>query len=300
MSEHRIILVENQAGLSVELSRLKISRKDYDPVYIKLADIAVLVLHHPAIYLSHGLLNQLAQNGAVVISTDQCHMPSAIQIPLIGNTQHCSRLQLQIKIQNHPNRDLLWQQLIACRLLGQANQLYQQDSQGVQFLLRLVRDLQPGDPKNHEAQGARYFWRYWLEQPHSRDKKGANDPINSALNFAYAILRSMIARCVVAAGLHPALGVHHCNTENPFNLVDDLIEAYRFVAEHRVRELDIQEGLNPETKVALSKLVEVTVMMQHGEFRLAAAIQETVDSFVRALNNKKPQLLLPCFPELKG
>ncbi|PJH64413.1 CRISPR-associated endonuclease Cas1, partial [Salmonella enterica] len=53
------------------------------------------------------------------------------------------------------------------------------------------------------------------------------DGINSGLNYGYIVLRSTIARSLVAHGLHPALGIGHYNEYNSFNLADDLIEAFR-------------------------------------------------------------------------
>ncbi len=55
----------------------------------------------------------------------------------------------------------------------------------------------------------------------------ADDPINSRLNYGYAVVRGYIAWCLVAAGFHPTSGLHHDSQLNAFNLADDLIEPYR-------------------------------------------------------------------------
>ena len=51
--------------------------------------------------------------------------------------------------------------------------------------------------------------------------------INAMLNYGYTILRSAVIRSIVAAGLHPSLGIHHCNQYNAMRLADDLMEPFR-------------------------------------------------------------------------
>jgi len=51
--------------------------------------------------------------------------------------------------------------------------------------------------------------------------------IKDILNCGYAVVRSAIARKLVATGFHPTFGIHHDSQLNAFNLADDLIEPYR-------------------------------------------------------------------------
>ena len=74
-----------------------------------------------------------------------------------------------------------------------------------------------------EALAAReYFANY-----HKGLNRRTEDPINSRLNYGYAVVRSAIIRSLVSAGFHPAFGIHHNNQLNLFNLADDLIEPFR-------------------------------------------------------------------------
>ena len=52
-----------------------------------------------------------------------------------------------------------------------------------------------------------------------------------ASNYGYAVVRSAIARKLVATGFHPTFGIHHDNQLNAFNLADDLIEPYRAIVD---------------------------------------------------------------------
>jgi len=51
--------------------------------------------------------------------------------------------------------------------------------------------------------------------------------LKTRLNYGYAILRAIVARSLVGAGLFTALGIHHRNKYNPYCLADDVMEPYR-------------------------------------------------------------------------
>jgi len=53
------------------------------------------------------------------------------------------------------------------------------------------------------------------------------DGANALLNYGYAVIRAMVARQLMGAGLHPGLPLHHTNEGNPMRLVDDLMEPFR-------------------------------------------------------------------------
>lgn len=71
-----------------------------------------------------------------------------------------------------------------------------------------------------------------------RIKRGATDPLNSMLNYGYAILASSVTRAIVACGLDPAAGVLHSVTRNPTPLTSDIMEPFRApVVDSAIRSL---------------------------------------------------------------
>lgn len=60
-----------------------------------------------------------------------------------------------------------------------------------------------------------------------RQRRGARDPVNSALNYGYGILYGQIERAVVLAGLDPYAGFIHVDRPGKPSLVLDLIEEFR-------------------------------------------------------------------------
>ncbi|MEM5557947.1 CRISPR-associated endonuclease Cas1 [Aliarcobacter cryaerophilus] len=61
----------------------------------------------------------------------------------------------------------------------------------------------------------------------NREGRGANDIINSALNYGYAILTSYVWQSIINSGLEPYAGVLHTNRPGKPSLVLDIMEEYR-------------------------------------------------------------------------
>ncbi len=86
---------------------------------------------------------------------------------------------------------------------------------------------------NLEGRGAEIYWRTishvlradveWL----GRITKGAQDPVNSALNYGYGILYSQVEYALIRAGLDPYAGFVHTDRAGRVSLVYDLVEEFR-------------------------------------------------------------------------
>lgn len=292
MSEHRILLIENPASLSVDLGRLRIRRDGFDDAFVLPRDIAVLCLHHHTIQISVQALRTLAQAGASVIVTDEIHHPCAWLLPHVGNGDLVRRLRQQMVLDSSSIKGQLWQALVKARLNTQATNLRVLNRKGALRLERLANEVQTADKTKCEGQGAKHYWAYLFESEFKREKQGAEDALNARLNFGYAVLRAMVARSLVMAGLNPALGLGHCNMENPFNLADDFIEPYRFVVERHVVQGELGEFDGAARKQILG-FVEQEIKLNGAGYRLPAAINESVASFVRVLDGRAEQLHLP-------
>ncbi len=85
----------------------------------------------------------------------------------------------------------------------------------------------------NEALIAKEYFSYYHEGLNRR----GDDPVKSRLNFGYAVVRSAIARAMVAVGCHPAFGIHHNNQLYTFYLADDLIEPFRATADLGAHEI---------------------------------------------------------------
>lgn len=91
-----------------------------------------------------------------------------------------------------------------------------------------------------EANAAVEYWRAlravvpemygWKE----RDTRGATDPVNSLLNYGYAILRTRVERALHLAGLDSYAGFIHADRPGKPSLTLDMMEEFRSVAVDRL------------------------------------------------------------------
>lgn len=292
MTADRILLIENPADLNIDIGRLRIRRAGMEDAFVAPADVGVLVLHHHTIGISVHVLRALSSAGASVMITDDTHLPAAMLLPTAANRMAPSRLRRQISHLDTPIPAALWQSLVRSRILTQAATLRAIGLNGALRLERLADEVEPGDRTHREGQAARHYWQYMFED-FKRKKEGATDRVNSRLNYGYAVLRSLIARELAAAGLSCELGLGHRSLENPFNLADDFMEPYRFTVERHVRELDQGSDLTSSTKKEVVLFVEREVLIAKQNYRLVPAVRETIASYLRILDSNKGQLVLP-------
>jgi CRISPR-associated protein Cas1 len=91
-----------------------------------------------------------------------------------------------------------------------------------------------------EGRAAHYYWEGWMAMLPGeygwpgRQGRGAQDVINSALNYGYGILYGQVERAIILAGLDPYAGFVHADRPGKPSLVCDLIEPYRAPAVDRV------------------------------------------------------------------
>jgi CRISPR-associated protein Cas1 len=292
MSDHRVLLIESAADLSIDLGRLRIRRNGFDDTFVSPSDIAVACLHHYAIKLSNHVLQALSVAGAVVIITDEYHHPSAMLLPIAGTQEITRRLRQQIALDATLKKSTVWQHLVQAKLRTQSANLRDLGCKGALRLDRLVNQVKPGDVSKCEGQGAKHYWANIFPKGFKRGKQGAEDALNVRLNFGYAVLRAMVARGLVMAGLNPALGVGHINMENPFNLADDFIEPYRFLVERHVATMRDESDFDAQARKRCLGFMELEVKMIGVSWRLPAAIAESVSSYVRVLEGRRDAALV--------
>ena len=293
MSEHRILLIENPARLSVDLGRIRIEREDQKDIFILPLDIAVLLLHHHTVELTVQVLRALTESRSIILITDERHHPSGWLTPMYGLPQASLRLYQQMAVTTE-TRGRLWQAIVQSRIKTEALNLRDLKLNGALRLERLAQEVELGDRAHAEGQAAKHYWDCLFGADFKRDKQGAKDTLNAALNYGYAVLRALLARELAIASLTPMLGLGHMSRENPFNLADDLMEPYRYLVERHVYQCREQlTDFDTDARMRILGFIKQTAKLGNMDFRLPAAIHESVGSFVRALDNGSGGLALP-------
>lgn len=300
-SKRTLEISREPAHLSVRNEQLVLKRDGQTVGQVPCEDIGVVLVDHPQTTYTHAALAKLAESDAAVVICGRDHLPAAILLPMVDHSQVVWRLDAQLSI-SRPLRKQLWRQLVVAKVEAQARNI-SEALPAHRKLQALAREVRSGDPTNIEAQAARVYWANWLWQMAEEETPAfRRDPdlpgLNSFLNYGYAVLRAAIARAIVAAGLLPSVGLHHCNRSNAFCLADDLIEPLRPLVDDRVRELHRQgyEELNQPAKAALLEILTARISLGSGEENigpLMVQLHRYVASLVRCFTGDAKELAIP-------
>lgn len=258
---------------------------------IPLDDIAAVIANAHGLSYTNNLLVALAERCAPFVLCAANHNAVGMVLPIEGNYQQAKRYDAQIAA-NQPLIKRLWAEIVKSKLQQQAAALEAAGSPHIP-LQALVRKVRSGDPDNFEAQGARRYWGLLFGADFRRDQQGGG--LNAMLNYGYTVLRATTARAVVAAGLHPTIGIHHSNEGNAMRLVDDLMEPFRPVIDLKVWQLH-QHGestITPETKRALVGTLYDDMQTSMGTTPVMVCTQKLATSLAQVFLGEKDKLDLP-------
>ncbi|MGH8540385.1 MAG: type II CRISPR-associated endonuclease Cas1 [Stenotrophobium sp.] len=295
----RIIeIAQDGRRLSVDRGFLVIQDQEEELARIPLDDIAAVIGNAHGLTYTNNVLVALAERNVPLVITAANHTPVAFLWPLDSHHEQSGRMDAQLDA-SLPLKKRLWAQIVKAKLQQQAA-VMDACGESPALITALIPKIRVGDPDNIEAQAARRYWSRVMGEGFTRDQDG--DGINALLNYAYAILRSATARAVLAAGLHPSLGLHHSNRQNAMRLVDDLMEPYRPVMDWRVRQLH-QDGTNsvtPEAKRNLVHTLYFDMDTESGRTPLMVCVQKLAVSLAQIFIGGQNQLdfALPLRPLL--
>lgn len=292
----RTLFFSNPAYLSTQDEQLIVNfPSGEDEKSIPIEDLGYLVLEHPQITLTNGLLMKLVENKTAVITCDRQHLPISLLQPLVGHTEQTQRVRKQIAA-SLPLKKQLWQQTVMAKIDNQANLLLKYEKHGLK-LKRYVKEVKSGDSENHEAiAAAHYFQQLFGHVQHFNRTRNGVAP-NNLLNYGYAILRATTARAIVASGLFPSLGIHHKNKYNAFCLADDLMEPFRPFVDEIVFQM-LENGwkideLSTEIKSELLRIPAMDVKLAGKKSPLMNAMSRSSNSLVESFMGTRRTLLFP-------
>ena len=268
-----------------------------ETAFVPFEDIAVIVLNHREITLTHPVLSACAEYGIGLYATGQNHQPAGIFIPFLQHSRTTRMMRKQLGIAR-PAAKQAWANVVRRKIENQAECLKLCVKNGVDRLESYARRIRSGDADNLEGQAAAF---YFVQLFGSNFDRSQELWTNAALNYGYAVLRGAIARGLVAHGLHPTVGLFHDSEQNAFNLADDLIEPFRplvdlYVAKNVGANKD---ELLPTDKQALVALLNTDVGMPQGKMSTLSAIEYAVESLVRVYEEETTDLHLPTLIGLK-
>lgn len=279
LSLHRGFLIVTDTVAQQDIGRVPID------------DVGAVIANAHGLSYSNNLLVALADRCAPFVLCGGNHNAVGMLLPVDGHGQQARRFDAQIRA-SLPASKRLWAQLVRAKLRQQAAVLTMFGAPATP-VSALVKSVRSGDVTNVEAMAARRYWPLLFGTEFRRDREAGG--LNSMLNYGYTILRSAIARGVVAAGLHPTIGLHHSNQTNAMRLVDDLMEPFRPIVDATVKALSLQgmADIDVTVKTALVRVLYADRRTDDGVTPLIGCINRLATSLAQVFLGERRSLDLP-------
>lgn len=289
--ERIVDISSDDVHLAVARGFMTVSRRDEELGRVPLDDIASVIVHAHGVTWTTNLAVRLAERGATMVLCAANHAPIAMTVPLEGHYAQNLRFRAQLEA-TQPLIKQAWKTIVAAKVRMQGSLLAALDRPEGDGLAAMARRVRSGDVGNMEAQAARRYWPALMGVAFRRDQGG--EGANALLNYGYTVLRSSVARAVLAAGLHPTVGLHHANRLNAFALADDLVEPFRPFVDAVARQL-IEEGapnVDGAAKARLAAVLTADVALEGAISPVAMVIQRLASSLAVSFERRRLALAI--------
>lgn len=280
---------EKPARLSTRNGLLVVESGGAEMAAIPCEELAAVVIGHRQVSLTQSVLSELAKAGALLVTCDEKFSPAAMMLPLKAHHVQSERFRLQAALPV-PRRKRLWQSLVRAKINAQAVVL-EKTKGNDEGLRALATRVKSGDTGNVEARAARRYWSILFPDGGFR-RRDEEDARNHLLDYGYGVLRSLTARSICGAGLHPSFSLFHGNVHNAFGLADDLMEPFRPIVDMVVYGMG-DAKLTPEAKRALIGAVLGRYLADGEERTLPNILGLLAQSLARAVMERNGTLWLP-------
>jgi len=290
----RTVFVTKGEQISVRDGSLAVKGEDENLIPVE--DIYSVIIESIQTSVTVKAINALTESGAAIVTCDDKHMPCSLTLPLNTHYRSYSVLKAQIEMPEEL-KAALWKKIIRAKIINQAKVLaFSFRNISVRDkLFEFADEVTDGDVTNREGLAAKMFFR---ELYGSEFIRMADDAINSALNYGYAILRSAVSKSLVSYGFNCALGIHHIGEFNPYNLSDDLMEPFRPLVDYwtDINHLDLLDSLTLENKRGLINLLNRDVLFDKKKTKVRYAIDLMAKSLASCIEKGGDEYLL--LPEI--
>ena len=258
-----IIHITNVNELSISNNQLiMIDERNNDKKESKIAlnDVLAIVIKNCRCRISAVLQVRFSEKNIPLIICNERHQTVLQSLGLYNHYQVTTRINEQIKW-GDLKKGKFWSKIVIQKIKHQRELLkFLEKSENIISKLELYGKNIFEENKNAEHQEAIAARMYFQELFGEKFKRFNDDGVNSALNYGYAILRSIISMKIVAKGFHPSLGIHHCSQFNNYNFVDDIIEIFRPMIDYIVyfnqkEEIELSKELRQKLLLVLSQKV---------------------------------------------
>lgn len=294
----RTLYFGNPAYLKTENLQLVADIKKQEPEThaVPVEDIGIIILDHPQITITSGLMARLLENNVGLVTCDSTHHPAGLLLNLEGNSLQSQKHQAQVEA-SQPLKKQCWQQTVIAKIDNQARLLKTLGKESG-YLHTLREKVKSGDSENCEAKAAVYYWKHLFAHVPDFRRERYGPPPNNLLNYGYAILRALVARSLVGSGLLPGIGIFHRNQYNAFCLADDIMEPYRPYVDRLAFSIWQREGekasfLEPVVKKEFLSIPVLDTKIDGKKSPMMTAVSRTTSSLARCFEGESRKILYP-------
>ena len=286
-----IVYVENTQKIAIKDDQL-IFLDGNQKTELHFQDVGALIIENTRTSLTIQTLLKLDEHDVLCLICDHRHQPTLTLVNQHKYYKLTHRLKNQIEWQESSKSDVA-KRIILNKVQNQRQLLGKFNKPKAKLLsISLDKINQNIHVTHQEAIAARIYFKELFGSDFIRFN---DDIINYALNYTYMCLSGMIAQIVVAKGLHPSIGVIHHSIFNNFNLVFDIIEIYRPLADFIVyKSIGKSIKLDKELKKKLLKIFNSKVTMDGVRLPIRNSVELYIDSIIDYFEKKKGI----CFPQL--
>lgn len=280
----RTIVISSSAKLDYQMGYLVV-RKD-ETVKIHIGEIYMLLIESTAVSLTAALLCELTKKKIKVVFCDEKRNPSSELIPYYGSHDTSVKVRNQIGWDDEI-KTAVWTEIVMEKIRKQAEVLTAWQKKENEMLYQYIEEIEYGDTTNREGHAAKVYFNALFGMEFTRTE---DNSVNAALNYGYGIILSAFNREITANGYLTQIGLFHDNMFNPFNLGSDLMEPFRPIVDHKVKEMNPQQFEHAE-KMELLKILQQDVMIAERKEYVSNAIKIYCKSVFDALADSDVSLI---------
>ena len=277
----RTVIVTGRAKLDKKLGFMVV-RSEENIKRVLLDEVSVLIIENCAVSITASLINELANRKVKLIFCDEKHNPSCEMLPLYGCHNCTARVREQVKW-DEDVKAYIWTSIVSEKIRNQARVLQEFGHEKEAGMLKgYIDEIELGDETNREGHAAKVYFNALFGKEFSRN---ADNVINSALNYGYSIILSAFNREITSNGYITQLGLFHDNMFNKLNLACDLVEPFRPLVDHAVRQM-APEKLEHDEKMQLVQILNRQILIDGGRQYMLNAIRIFVKSALDAMREE--------------
>ena len=293
-----VVHITNANELSISNNQLVMSNieveNDKQVNKISLKDILAIIIENCRCKITGILQLRLSEKNIPLIICNEKHQPVLHSLGLYNHFQVTMRINEQVNWLDI-KKDEIWEKIVIQKIKNQRNLLqFLEKSENTISKLKMYEENISKEKKEAEHQEAIAARMYFQELFGKKFKRFNDDGINSALNYGYALLRSLISSKIVAKGFHPSLGIHHKSQLNNYNFADDIIEIFRPMVDYVVYFNQKEEAeLSKELRQNLLLILTQKVYWKNKKYELSQVIDYFLDNIRNYFIDENVKIEIP-------